>query len=70
MIRSALLPLLALAALMPLQAHAAEPAPFALKDGDTIVFYGDSITEQFNDTPTAELYTATRFPRTAESLCT
>ena len=63
MIRSTLLSLLALAALMPLQAHAAEPAPFALKDGDTIVFYGDSITEQNYYTQWVELYTATRFPR-------
>lgn len=63
MIRSALLSLLALAALMPPTVHAAEPAPFALKDGDTIVFYGDSITEQNYYTQWVELYTATRFPR-------
>lgn len=63
MIRSAFLPLLALAALMPPTAQAAEPAPFALKDGDTVVFYGDSITEQNYYTQWIELYTATRFPR-------
>ena len=63
MIRSTLLSVLALAVLMPLRAHAAEPAPFALKDGDTIVFYGDSITEQNYYTQWVELYTATRFPR-------
>lgn len=63
MFRYALSPLLALAALMPTAAHAAEPAPFALKDGDTVVFYGDSITEQNYYTQWVELYTATRFPR-------
>jgi lysophospholipase L1-like esterase len=63
MIRYALPPLLAFAALMPLMARAAEPAPFALKDGDTVVFYGDSITEQNYYTQWVELYTATRFPR-------
>jgi len=61
MIRFALRPLLALAALMPLAARAAEP--FALRDGDTIVFYGDSITEQNHYTQWVQLYTATRFPR-------
>ena len=63
MIRFALRPLLAFVALMPLAAPAAEPAPFALKDGDTVVFYGDSITEQNYYTQWVQLYTVTRFPR-------
>ena len=37
-------------------------APFALKDKDTVVFYGDSITEQNRYTQWVELYTVTRFP--------
>jgi lysophospholipase L1-like esterase len=36
--------------------------PFYLRDGDTVVFYGDSITEQRYYTYWVELYTATRFP--------
>jgi lysophospholipase L1-like esterase len=36
--------------------------PFYLHDGDTVVFYGDSITEQMYYTHWVELYTATRFP--------
>ena len=35
---------------------------FALKDGETVVFYGDSITEQKLYTTDIELYTLTRFP--------
>ena len=35
---------------------------FALKGGDTVVFYGDSITEQNLYTQYAELYAVTRFP--------
>lgn len=35
---------------------------FYLHDGDTVVFYGDSITEQRFYTHWVELYTATRFP--------
>lgn len=35
---------------------------FYLKDGDTVVFYGDSITEQNFYSQYVELYTATRFP--------
>ncbi|HEY1984821.1 MAG TPA: GDSL-type esterase/lipase family protein [Terracidiphilus sp.] len=35
---------------------------FYLKGGDTVVFYGDSITEQNLYTQWVELYTATRFP--------
>ena len=36
---------------------------FYLKNGDTVVFYGDSITEQNYYNQWVELYTATRFPR-------
>jgi predicted GH43/DUF377 family glycosyl hydrolase/lysophospholipase L1-like esterase len=36
---------------------------FYLKGGDTVVFYGDSITEQNLYNQFVELYTATRFPR-------
>jgi predicted GH43/DUF377 family glycosyl hydrolase/lysophospholipase L1-like esterase len=36
---------------------------FYLKSGDTVVFYGDSITEQNYYNQWIELYTATRFPR-------
>jgi beta-1,2-mannosidase len=35
---------------------------FYLKNGDTVVFYGDSITEQNYYNQWVELYTATRFP--------
>ncbi len=38
------------------------PSRFYLHDGDTVVFYGDSITEQLYYTHWVELYTATRFP--------
>ncbi len=38
------------------------PQPFALKDGDSVVFYGDSITDQRLYTTFAETYTVTRFP--------
>jgi predicted GH43/DUF377 family glycosyl hydrolase/lysophospholipase L1-like esterase len=37
-------------------------AGFYLKGGDTVVFYGDSITEQNFYNQYVELYTATRFP--------
>jgi len=35
---------------------------FALKDGDTVVFYGDSITDQRLYTTFAETFVVTRFP--------
>ena len=42
---------------------AAENGPkFYLKNGDTVVFYGDSITEQNYYNQWVQLYTATRFP--------
>jgi lysophospholipase L1-like esterase len=50
-----------------LAASAQTPRPtdsthFALHSGDTVVFYGDSITAQNLYTQDIELYTATRFP--------
>ena len=36
---------------------------FALRDGDRVVFFGDSITEQQLYTTNVEAYVATRFPR-------
>src|SRR5438046_5572564 len=36
---------------------------FALKDGDRVVFYGDSITDQRLYTTFVETYAVTRFPR-------
>ena len=41
----------------------ASGAGFYLKGGDTVVFYGDSITEQNLYNQYVELYTATRFPQ-------
>src|SRR5579871_1292063 len=41
---------------------AAEPAPFYLHDGDRVVFYGDSITDQRLYTLYTELYALTRYP--------
>ncbi|WP_263357766.1 SGNH/GDSL hydrolase family protein [Acidicapsa ligni] len=48
----------------PAQAPSAKinAKPFYLHDGDTVVFYGDSITEQRYYTYWIEFYTATRFP--------
>jgi lysophospholipase L1-like esterase len=40
----------------------ADSTDFALHGGDTVVFYGDSITAQNLYTQDIELYTATRFP--------
>lgn len=42
----------------------AQPAKnaFYLHDGDTVVFYGDSITEQRYYSQWVEVYTVTRFP--------
>src|SRR5689334_11935859 len=36
---------------------------FYLRDGDTVVFYGDSITDQRLYTTFAETYVVTRFPK-------
>jgi lysophospholipase L1-like esterase len=49
-------------ALYPAQCQTATDKPFYLHDGDTVVFYGDSITEQRYYTQWVELYAATRFP--------
>jgi predicted GH43/DUF377 family glycosyl hydrolase/lysophospholipase L1-like esterase len=51
----------------PEPSPAAAPAPgnadgYYLKSGDTVVFYGDSITEQNHYNQWVELFTATRFP--------
>lgn len=43
-------------------AMAQEP-PFALREGDRVVFYGDSITEQRFYTWWTEVYVTSRFPR-------
>ena len=43
-------------------ATAAGAEPFYLHSGDTVVFYGDSITEQRLYTLITELYTVTRYP--------
>ena len=40
----------------------AQTKGFYLHDGDTVVFYGDSITEQAYYTEFVQLYTQTRFP--------
>jgi lysophospholipase L1-like esterase len=53
-----------------LAAACAAPAqePFALHEGDRVVFFGDSITDQRLYTTFAETYVVTRFPRTNISL--
>ena len=57
--RAALLFLLA-----SVPALAAEPpAPFALRDGDRVVFYGDSITQEGGYARFVEEYVRTRFPQ-------
>jgi lysophospholipase L1-like esterase len=59
--RSILSALLALLSLRAFPAKAAEP--FALKPNDTVVFYGDSITDQRMYTMWTELYVVTRYPK-------
>jgi lysophospholipase L1-like esterase len=54
--------LLASSALATPSLRAATPADFALKNGDTVVMYGDSITAQTLYTQFVQLYVATRFP--------
>jgi len=54
-----LLCLLLPACIAPVRAQGA----FALKQGDRVVFYGDSITDQRLYTTFAETYVVTRFPR-------
>src|ERR1700732_4864026 len=41
----------------------AAQSDFYLKDGDTVVFYGDSITDQRLYTIFTEAYVVTRFPK-------
>lgn len=53
-----------LAGVMLLTVFAWGQQPFYLHDGDRVVFYGDSITEQRLYTTDVELYTFTRFPQT------
>jgi lysophospholipase L1-like esterase len=43
-------------------AFASAGEPFAIKDGDRVVFYGDSITDQRLYTTFAETFVLTRFP--------
>lgn len=43
-------------------AHADDPSAFFLHDGDTVVFYGDSITEQQHYGRDIETYVLTRYP--------
>jgi len=54
---------LGLAASPPVVAQTGSGADFALKNGDRVVFYGDSITEQRMYTVLAEEYAVTRFPQ-------
>src|SRR5712691_12357081 len=49
--------------LLTLTALAAHAQSFALKDGDRVVFYGDSITDQRLYTTLTETYVVTRFPK-------
>ena len=61
MVRALLLSLLA--SLPCVSGLAAEPpAPFALRDGDRVVFYGDSITQEGGYARLVEEYVRTRFP--------
>ncbi len=48
--------------LLSLMSARGQAAPFLLHEGDRVVFYGDSITEQQYYTRFVELYTLTRFP--------
>src|SRR3954465_2544161 len=45
------------------KARSAEPSGFYLKDGDRVVFYGDSITDQRLYTTFTETFVVTRFPK-------
>jgi lysophospholipase L1-like esterase len=55
--------LLVVAALLSGAAAAGAPPEFYVHDGDTVVFYGDSITNQRLYTVFTEAYVLTRFPR-------
>jgi lysophospholipase L1-like esterase len=52
-----------LTALCPFSIGAAPPGGFYLHDGDRVVFYGDSITDQRLYTTFIETYAITRFPQ-------
>src|SRR3954465_15765309 len=54
--------LLALTLLTGICLQAAQNGGFYLKDGDRVVFYGDSITDQRLYTTFVETYAVTRFP--------
>ncbi|MCI0485531.1 MAG: SGNH/GDSL hydrolase family protein [Blastocatellia bacterium] len=61
--KTTLLLLLVIAfAVLPAQATAGQKPNFALKDGERVVFYGDSITEQRLYTTYVEHYVLTRYP--------
>ena len=51
-----------LAAALAAPTHAAPPAGFALRDGDRVVFFGDSITEQKLYTKYVEQYVYSHYP--------
>ena len=51
-----------LTAIAPSFVQAADDTSFAIKDGDRVVFYGDSITDQRLYTTFAETFIVTRFP--------
>jgi len=55
--------LLLLAVALGLASAALMQAEFSLKEGDRLVFYGDSITDQRLYTTFVETYVVTRFPR-------
>ena len=55
--------LLRIFCLLVLAVSQAGGADFALKDGDRVVFYGDSITDQRLYTTFTETYVVTRFPK-------
>src|SRR5438105_10401051 len=52
-----------LLALLSLVSVAGAQSGFYLKDGDRVVFYGDSITDQRLYTTFVETYVVTRFPK-------
>src|SRR5580700_3119274 len=58
-----ILRLTAMWALLALFLQAAPPGGFYLHDGDRVVFYGDSITDQRLYTTFIETYVVTRFPQ-------
>lgn len=58
-----LTPLFSTVGLLTLAASQIHAADFGLKDGDRVVFYGDSITDQRLYTTFTETYVVTRFPK-------